>query len=541
MADQDNNYILSNYVIENYEYKGNFHITVSTHSQESQKWINRGFMQLYNFCHVEAINCFKKSFEYDEDIPIALWGISYAYGPHYNNMNICENDYKEAYYYLQKALESIKYKNCAVWEIDLIEALKLRYPENMQLVGEKFQENLINYKNEMKKAYEKYPEDLDITAIYIESIINIHPWQLWAKCGTPKPESIEAKKVIEKSFNLGYHPQTYHLYLHLMEQSPFSNLALPIADKLFENSRGLGHLLHMPSHIYIQFGFYQKSIDCNLVAIEEDEKLAKRLGENNFYTNYRAHSLHFLIWTAMFMGDYEKALNHSLILLDVINSEVIKYDQYMEFYVHTIFHVYIRFGKWNEILSTRIEERPNYKITKTMQRYARSIAYSVLGNTDQAEIELDLFNKSRKEEDPENILQIGNNPASKVFDVAEAMATGELLYRKKEYELAFKSLRKSVELDDGLIYDEPWNFLQPTRHALGALLLEQNHFEESEKVYKKDLEIYPDNIWSLSGLNEIFEKTGQQDLYEKNKKRLSIAQKNSTIDVNVSCFCKKTL
>ena len=73
-----------------------------------------------------------------------------------------------------------------------------------------------------------------------------------------------------------------------------------------------------------------------------------------------------------------------------------------------------------------------------------------------------------------------NNTVQDLLGVAEAMLNGEIEYRRGNYEVAFAYLRRSVELDDALPYDEPWGWMQPTRHALGALLLEQGRVAEAE-------------------------------------------------------------
>ena len=93
-----------------------------------------------------------------------------------------------------------------------------------------------------------------------------------------------------------------------------------------------------------------------------------------------------------------------------------------------------------------------------------------------------------------------NNSVASLLAVDAAMLRGEILYREGKHEQAFTILRTAVEMQDNLNYDEPWGKMQPIRHALGGLLLEQGQSEEAEKVFRKDLFYHPKNPWALVGL-----------------------------------------
>lgn len=335
--------------------------------------------------------------------------------------------------------------------------------------------------------------------------MNIHPWQLWSKDGKPVEEAVLARQVLEKEMKREYHPQISHLYIHLMELSPFARDSLPMADRLFDNLKGIAHLLHMPSHIYIQMGQYEKSLLCNTRAVEAGFLTKKVHTEDSFYEFYRGHDAHFVVWSAMFMGDYETAMRYSLIIKnDILPERVVKpLGKMIEFLVPSELHTMVRFGKWQELIEMPLETRGEYMLYKATQRYARTVAFASLGRVKEAEDEFECFLKERA--GIKDRVWHTNTPED-VLAVAEFMARGEILYRKKQYPEAFEALRKSVELSDNLVYAEPWGWMQPVRHALAALLLEQNQLEESEKVYLEDLKTYPDNIWSLTGLEEIYKK-----------------------------------
>lgn len=520
--------------MESYESIGGFEKKVSTTSVECQTWVNRGLAQLYGFNHIESVNCFKKALTYDSKCAFAHYGIIYSYGPHYNYMDYQNSDYDEILSHFNAAVE-LK-DNASDWEKALIEVAKYRYP-SIKPGKEKLRECLVEFSQHMKIVYEKFSEDQDIGCIYVESLMNLNPWQLWEKNGNPLPEAAEAKVVLDKIIAKGPHPLAYHLYIHLYELSPFAKDAVKISDGLLEIAGEVGHLLHMPSHIYIQVGQYLKSLNCNKKAIEADMNIFKRLGPFNFFSFYRFHNYHFLIWTAMFLGDYNTAIDYANKLKAELPEDVVAYDENnFEHFYNMYLHVYMRFGKWDEIINDKIETREKYYLCRVMQRIVRCVAYGVKGMIKEAEEELAKFLEIKNLK-PEKTF--GNNLCQSVFEVAEALARGELEYRKANYDVAYDYLRKSVVLCDGLIYDEPWNWPMPTRHALGALLAEQGHFEEAEFVYRKDLEIYPKNIWSLNGLYECLIKLGKSDDIEIIKKQLEEAKVQSNGEIKHSCFCRK--
>lgn len=516
---------------------GNFHKEVTTNSKDAQLWVNRGLINLWGFNHQEAIRCFNNAISFDKDCVFAYWAIAYAYGPHYNLSDVSPANFLQGKKFMVLSLE--KQRLGTQWEADLVEALRQRYPEGNSLEGEVRNKALKNFSIEMKKIHEKYPTDLDISVIYAEAVMNLRAWQLWKKDGKPYEEALIAKEVLEEAYKQCYHPQIVHLLIHLLELSPLMKEALPYADELYNNTKNISHLIHMPSHVYVQLGDYLKCVESNKAAVEADKLVKKYMDkELTFFEFYRAHNVHVLIWSAMFMGDYNSAINYSRYINEIINEDVIKVlGNELEFFLTTETHVLIRFGKWDEILNQAIETREaDYPICMAIQRYARAIAQAVKGNIEESEIELKLFKELRIKCENK---RYGNNKCKDVFNIAENMILGELNYRKKNYESAFQYLRTTVKLSDDLIYDQPWDWMQPARHALGALLLEQGLFTEAEEAYQEDLKLYPDNIWSLIGLDEIYEKQDRKSDREFIQNKLKQAKLNANENIFASCYCKK--
>lgn len=271
----------------------------------------------------------------------------------------------------------------------------------------------------------------------------------------------------------------------------------------------------------------------------------------NLYTVYRAHNLHFAIYGALFLGQYTVAIEAANEICSTIPENFLRVQSLpvadiLESYLMMKQHVLVRFGKWQEVIDQELpSDKELYCVTTAMILYAKAVAHSALGQVVEAEEMSKEFLVARTAVPESRVLH--NNPAIDLLNIAEEMLNGELEYRRENYAVAFDHLRKSVEFSDNLPYDEPWGWMQPPRHALGALLLEQNHFEEAEAVYRSDLgldgklnrsSIHPDNIWSLHGLHECLMQRGDTVEAPHIKQRLKLAQARSGVTVKTSCFCR---
>ncbi|MEM8740486.1 MAG: hypothetical protein AAGE13_03225, partial [Pseudomonadota bacterium] len=364
----------------------------------------------------------------------------------------------------------------------------------------------------------------------------------------------EARAVLETALAhdpaASAHPGILHLYVHLMEMSPFPELALQASDRLRDLVPDAGHLIHMPTHIDVQCGAYRDTLATNLRAVEADKKYRDHAGDMNFYTGYRVHNYHFAIYGAMFLGQFAPALAAAKALIETLPEALLRTQSppmadFLESYTSSELHVLIRFGKWREIIDLDLpQDRDLYCYRVATTEYAKGVAHAALGELARAEDAQARFLTAR-DRVPETRL-LHNNPCRSLLEVATAMLAGEIAYRKGAYDDAFGHLRRAVALDDGLLYDEPWGWMQPTRHALGALLLEQGHIEEAEQVYREDLGligqlpramIHPDNLWSLKGLYDCLTRRGAHAEARLIRLRLDIAAARADVDVAVSCFC----
>ena len=333
---------------------------------------------------------------------------------------------------------------------------------------------------------------------------------------------------------------------------PFPQRALRAGDALRELVPDSGHLIHMPTHIDVLCGNYRDVLVYNQRAIAVDRKFLAREGAMNVYALYRTHNHHFAIYGAMFLGQFTPALNAAQELIDTTPEALLRVPSppmadFVEGYLSMKQHVLVRFGKWREIIAQELPKDPDlYCTTTAMTLYAKGVAHSVLGEIPEAQQARAAF-LAAKARVPET-RRVHNNTVRDLLEIAAAMLDGELEYRRGNFEVAFAHLRRAVALDDALPYDEPWGWMQPTRHALGALLLEQGRVEEAEAVYRADLGYdgklsracqHPENVWSLHGLHECLVRRGDTVEAPLVKARLDLALARCEVPVRASCLCRR--
>ena len=540
---------------------GTYQRSITTRSKEAQLWFNRGLTWCYGYNHEEAVRCFQRAAEADPNCAMAHWGIAYAAGPNYNKQwkafdpKDLKRSLKTAHVATQKALACLK-KASAV-ERSLIKPLVERYPSAETAAVTAVWND--NYAGAMRAVYRAHSDDLDVSALFAEALMNRTPWQLWdTKSGTPAAgaDTAEAIAVLERGLAQPggmQHPGLLHMYVHLMEMSPYPQRALRAADALRTAAPDAGHLVHMPTHIDVLCGLYKSVVDWNGQAILADRKYLKQRGPKNFYSLYRCHNYHFMLYGAMFLGQYGPALAAADELIANLPEALLRVESppmadWLEGFVPMKQHVLIRFGKWREIIAQPLpRDRRLYCTTMAMLHYAKAVAHATNGNIAAADDEARRFEAARAAVPPTRY--VFNNTCIDILAVAAEMMSGEIAYRRREFDAAFAHLRRSVELDDGLPYDEPWAWIQPTRHALGALLLEQGRVEEAEAVYLADLGLdgtlsrvcqHPENVWSLHGLHECLMRLGKRAEAGIIKARLDVATAWADVPIKSSCFCRLT-
>jgi len=541
---------------------GTYSFKVSTKSIDAQLWFNRGLIWAYGFHWEEAVTCFKESVKADPDCAMGWWGVAYSVGPEYNRMwhQLDEIELplvlSECFKASQRALELNS--NVTPMEKDLINALAVRHPSDC--APDNFDDWTEAYADAMRIVKKKYPTDPDVSALLVEAIISRTPWKLWnLNSGKPSEgaSTLEAKDILEEAMAdvelKGSHPHAglLHYYIHVMEMSPTPEAALRAGDIMRTLVPDCGHLLHMPTHIDFQCGNYNDVVERNSEAIESDKKVIARDGNLNLFAGSVIHNIHFKLYGAMFMGNYSSSMEaisqfDELVPEDLLRIKSPPMANLYEGYYGLKYHALIRFGKWQEIIDLEAPTDPDlYLVTTTIYRYAKALAYAALGDVPSAIREQKLFQISFKMVPDERVMF--NNKCVDLLKIADAMLNGEIEYRKNNFEVAFKHLNQAIKNEDTLPYDEPWGWMQPARHALGALLLEQGQVERAEEVYKADLGFdsslirarrHPNNVWSLHGLAECLKRQDKKIELGLISQSLSLAMGRADIPIKASCFCR---
>jgi tetratricopeptide (TPR) repeat protein len=538
---------------------GGFTRAASTKSAEAQAWFDRGLAWCYAFNHEEAIDCFERAIAADETFAMGHWGVAYAIGPNYNKEwdAFDEVDLKAS---LPRAHEaSVRAQELSAGaspvEQALAGALTHRYPSAEP--PEDFSRWNDDYARAMADVHRARGDDLDVAALYADALMNITPWALWdLRTGEPAEgaRTLEAQEVLEAALARPggmSHPGLLHLHIHLKEMSRHPESALDAANELRELMPDAGHLIHMPTHIDVLLGDYYRVIADNERAIVADERFVAARGRLNFYSLYRVHNHHFRVYGAMFAGRRATALEAADALAAAIPEDLLRVEtppmaDWLESFFPMRLHVLVRFGLWDEIIAQPLPADPElYSFTTALTHYAKGVAYAATVRVGEAERERQAF-ASAVERVPDT-RYLFNNQSLDILAVAAAMLDGEIEYRKGNYDAAWANLRRAIELDDNLPYDEPWGWMQPTRHAYGALLLEQGEVEAAAAVYAADLGFdetlpracqHPNNVWSLHGYHECLTRFGRDDEAAQVKPQLDRLVAGADIEIKSSCFCR---
>ena len=366
--------------------------------------------------------------------------------------------------------------------------------------------------------------------------MDLRPWDLWTPTGAPQPGTDEIVATLERVMEVDpKHPLALHLYIHAVEASPDPGRALAAADALRDLQPGLGHLVHMPSHIDVRLGRWQEAIDSNAKAMAADRAYRALSPEQGFYGLYMAHDNHMLAFAAMMNGRRSLAIES----IDALIREMPEqwgrdYAFIADGYMVMPLEVRMRFGLWDEVLA-HPEYPEHFPFARAMRQFARGVAFAAQGDTVAARDAQASFAARRADVPADGTF--GNNRQADLLAIAEDVLEGEILYREGDEEGAFSALRQAIEHEDGLRYDEPPSWIQPSRHALGALLLESRRPTAAEAVFRADLDRLPENGWSLYGLARSLEEQGRDADAVPVRERLERVWSGSEVELVTPCYC----
>lgn len=503
---------------------------ISTDNPEVQKYFNQGLALAYGFNHAEAARSFYYATKLDSECAMCFWGYAYVLGPNYNAGMEADN-YERAYKAIQTALKLSV--NATDKEKALIEALSKRY------VKEPIEDRSpldIAYSEAMKKVSKKYPDDATINTLYAESVMNLHPWDLYDKSGKAKPWTPEIVALLEKILVKNpKHIGANHYYIHAVESSNKPQQGY-VSAKFFDNGNAdaLGHLIHMSSHIYIRTGDYHKGTLSNIKACKVDSTYATACNAQGAYPlAYFPHNYHFLAATATLEGNYKWAMfgaEETAKLVHPKNMVIPGFETLQHYYMIPYF-VAVKFGKWDDILKMKLVT-DTLKYPNAISHYAKGMAYLGKNNLQKAKAELQQLEPLTHDEDLKKMSIWQINTLSSVVEIAYNVLKAEILASENNYSESIVLLNKAVALEDQLNYNEPPDWFFSVRHHLGAVLIENGKYKEAIKVFEEDLQNFPKNGWAHQGLKVAYHK-----LNEKSKEaEINDLIKNSwaTADIKIA-------
>lgn len=497
---------------------------VTTRNLEAQKFFNQGLACIYGFNHEEAVRSFKRAAELDPSMAMAYWGIALSLGSNYN-LQADAPQLKEAFGNLQRALTLAP--NSSESDRAYVEALARRYSADTTADRQKLASD---YRNAMGNLMKRFPDDMDAATLYAESIMNLRPWKLWSLDGKPAEDTLEIVSVLENVLKRDpNHLGANHYYIHAVEASQSPERAVSSAERLGKLAPNSGHLVHMPSHIYIRTGDYHSAAIANQDAIRADRRYITEKGVDGVYTMvYYNHNIHFLAAANAMKGRYRDAIKSAQELKLSVEPHL-KVMPMLE-----MFSVYptvtrVRFHRWNEIFKLA-EPSPELKVSRAFWHFARGMAYAATRQTTSAELALNDFRSVVKEIPPDT--PFGNNTSLNVLRVAENMLAAKIAFVEGDRDAAFKLFRVAVDAEDAVAYNEPPDWDLPVRELYGAALLVAGNYVDAENVFRAELNKHKRNGRALFGLAQSLK--GQKRFAEARTADRAFLRAWSTADTKLS-------
>jgi tetratricopeptide (TPR) repeat protein len=367
--------------------------------------------------------------------------------------------------------------------------------------------------------------------------MNLSPWNYWNPDGTPHEKSDVVVDTLEAV--LRRHPDhigALHLHIHAVEAVNGRRAELS-ADRLLKLAPAAGHLVHMPSHIYMRVGRYADAYASNALADAADDRYVAQCNAQGIYPLfYHRHNQHFQTWAAMFQGRSTDGLKSGRKISEGIEPAMIAgpLSETVQHLMSQPLYVMVRFGRWDEILR---EPQPiaEYGLMNGMWHYARGMAFRYTGKTGAARQELRALQKIGDGAGMKDKL-VGYAPAPTVLAIAADILGAEIAAAGRDQSRAIALLDEAVRLQDGFQYNEPPDWYFPVRHYLGAALLDAGRAREAETVYWQDLVRNPGNGYALFGLQKSAEAQGKKAEAASAAEQFSAAWQAADVKLTSSRF-----
>ena len=486
---------------------GDHHHAITTDSAEAQTFFDQGLVLAYGFNHLEAERSFREAARLDPECAMCYWGIAFVRGPNINSMMDPEN-VPVAWEAMQKSQELAPTVSAA--EQAYIDALAVRYVENPP---EDRSELDRAYADAMRKLALEYPDDLDAATLFAASLMDTTPWDYWLENGEPRPETVEVMETLEAALEVDPdHPGAAHFYIHIVEKER-PELAEDYADRLGTVAPGAGHLVHMPSHIYLRVGRYHDATVANQAAVEADDGYITQCRNQGLYpVMYMPHNWHYIWYAASVEGRSQLAMEAAREMSARVDHGKMREPGLgaVQHYWITPLYGQIRFGLWDDILAAA-EPEEDLIYPRAVWHFARGMAFARTDRLAEAEVEAEALAALAMNPELERVTVWDLNTTAALVDISTEVLAAEIALIAGDYETAIDALTTAAELEDALTYDEPPPWYQPVRHHLGAVYLAAGRPADAERVYREDLEVFPHNGWSLLGLQQSLETQGKTD------------------------------
>ncbi len=503
---------------------------VSTKSERAQKYFNQGMVLAYAFNHAEAARSFYYAAKLDPKCAMAWWGYAYVLGPNYN-VGMIDDNYETTYDAIQTALE-LSAENCTPKEKALIEALAVRYVKEP---AEDRSHLDVAYSEALKSVFKSYPKDPVVGTLYAESLMNLHPWDLWDKKGNPMSWTPEILSTLDQVIKYNpKHPGAHHFYIHAIEASDEPEKGLGSA-QLYDEGLvpAAGHLLHMPAHIYIRTGDYHKGSLANFRAIEADDSYITACKVKGLYPlTYFPHNYHFLAATATLEGNSKWGIDAALKVAENADTQMMKEPGWgtLQHFYTIPYYVYVKFGKWDEILQMNNED-PSLAYPEAVRAYARGMAFLGLGDTNLAKKELLVLQKQAADPQIKEITIWDLNDAIDLVEIAQYVLEAEILASENNFVKSINLLEKAVQIEDNLNYNEPPDWFFSVRHHLGAVQIEAEKYTDALKTFEEDLQKFPKNGWALHGMKLAYSRLNDAGNEDKINGQLKTVWANADVEL----------
>ena len=475
---------------------------VTTEVDRARDYFNQALTFSYGFNHAEADRSFREAARLDPSCGTCWWGVALVNGP---NINKAMDDAQvaPAWEAVQNALANRE--GLSELEQALIDAVATRYSEDG---GDRAALDAV-YAGSMRAVAEQFPENPHVLALYAESLMDLYPWSYWNEDGSPKEHTEALVAAIERAIEIDpQHPGALHLYIHAMEQYT-PEKAVSAADTLGPLVPVAGHLVHMPSHIYLRVGRYHDAVLANTEAALADEDYITQCDAQGFYpAGYYPHNIHFLWYSAMMEGHKGLAVSSAQRLHEKIDLDMARQFGSIQRYLAVRAATYIRFGMWEEALA----EPPapeGMPMTTFMRDYAQGVALAATGQLDAARENLVRMQAQRDSGELDAVMDRQGDIANLLSEIAVQLIEAEIARSEGNDDAEIEHLKAAIAAQDALPYTEPpfWHF--PVRQALGSAYLRMDMPELAQTAFEEDLVNFPNNGWSLYGLKEALAAQGQ--------------------------------